>query len=346
MAKDKKNNQSTHQGKDEKWLSDADVSPLATQNSPEVPSQVTKNESFLVKFAFIFALLALGANGMLYLTFSKQQQQTQRQQTKLGQTLNNLGKVQKFNTKRLESMSTHQANRWLASEALYLLKIADRKISLEHDALTATYLIKDAQQLLQRSQAPEFALIVDSMQQDLKYVKIIQQQASIQVDETINDMLVGLNKIPMLVIPETKPKAVLVKKSRDTNLNWYQNLTVTWHEILADIVTIRHHQGNAPEFVSPEQAWYVKENIRLRLQNAELAFYSQEFKSFQQAITLALQWLQTYSDVNHPQVALMIKNLNKLKRMNLKPAPQLTLHSIAQLEHYFKFTNANPAKGN
>lgn len=346
MAKDKQNKKSTHQAKDEKWLSDADVSPLATPTNQDVPIQASKNESFLVKFAFMFALLALGANGILYMSFSKQQQQTQRQQTQLTQTLNNLEKVQKFNTKRLESMSTYQANRWLASEALYLLKIADRKISLDRDTLTATYLIKDAQQLLKRSQAPEFALIVDSMQQDLKYVKTIQQQAALKVDETINDMLVSLNKVPMLVIPETKPKPLPVKTPRETKLNWYQHLTVTWHEILADIVTIRHHEGNAPEFISPKQAWYVKENIRLRLQNAELAFYRQEFNSFQQAITLALKWLQTYSDVNHPKVAVMIKTLNKLKQVNPVQTPQLTLHSIAQLEHYFKFTKANQAKGN
>ena len=187
---------------------------------------------------------------MLYMNFSKQQQETQRQLTQISKTLSNLEKIQKFNTKRLESMSTHQANRWLASEALYLLKIADRKISLDRDTLTATYLIKDAQQLLKRSQAPEFALIVDSMQQDLKYVKTIQLQEALKVDETINDMLASLNKVPMLVIPEAKPKPLPLKPPRDTKLNWYQHLAVTWHEILADIVTIRHHEGNAPEFIS------------------------------------------------------------------------------------------------
>ncbi|MEK8048969.1 uroporphyrinogen-III C-methyltransferase [Ideonella sp. DXS22W] len=111
-------------------------------------------------------------------------------------------------------------------------------------------------------------------------------------------------------------------------------LTVTgriWQEVRG---LVRVTRIDAPEamLVAPEQAWFLRENLKLRLLNARLALLSRQFDTAQSDLRDALNSLDRYFDHSARRVTLTSETVRQVagqaRQLNL-PRPDETLAALA-----------------
>ncbi len=82
---------------------------------------------------------------------------------------------------------------------------------------------------------------------------------------------------------------------------------------LAQLVRVRRIDAPDAALVAPEQAYFLRENLRLQLLNARLTLLSRNDALFRNDLERAIGWLGTYYDRTDKQVAATIEQLRQLR---------------------------------
>jgi uroporphyrin-3 C-methyltransferase len=112
--------------------------------------------------------------------------------------------------------------------------------------------------------------------------------------------------------------------------SWSSNL---WGEVRS---LIRVTPVDRPEamLIAPEQAFFLRENLKLRLLNARLALLSRQFDTAQADLRDALSALETYFDRGSKRVASineLLRQVSAQAHQVVVPRPDATLAAIAAL---------------
>lgn len=110
-------------------------------------------------------------------------------------------------------------------------------------------------------------------------------------------------------------------------------LTKVWHSV-RDLVRVRRIDAPEAMLLAPEQAYFLRENVKLRLLNARLALLSRQSETAQADVQAVITALQTYFDnsARRTQVALeLLRQVQAQSRQAVLPRPDETLAAIAAL---------------
>src|SRR5919204_645220 len=73
----------------------------------------------------------------------------------------------------------------------------------------------------------------------------------------------------------------------------------------------------APRLLPPSQAYFVRENLRLRLLNARLSLLARDESGYREDLRAAAAWLQRYFDARSKQTAEAAAQLKQLSGISL-----------------------------
>jgi uroporphyrin-3 C-methyltransferase len=108
-------------------------------------------------------------------------------------------------------------------------------------------------------------------------------------------------------------------------------LTQVWFEV-RDLVRVTRVNDPEALLLAPEQAFFLRENLKLRLLNARLALLSRQFDVAQADLREAQQALERYFDRSSRRVTLVVDLLRQTaaqaRQVNL-PRPDATLAALA-----------------
>lgn len=106
---------------------------------------------------------------------------------------------------------------------------------------------------------------------------------------------------------------------------------------LGQLVTVRHRDQPVAPLLPPEQHYYVQQNLRLMLEQAQLALLQRKPTLYTQSLTNAEQWVRDYFQLNRSSSAL-IENIAELGSLTVTPETPDISSSLALLKAYL----ANP----
>jgi uncharacterized protein HemX len=66
-------------------------------------------------------------------------------------------------------------------------------------------------------------------------------------------------------------------------------------------VVVRKMTGNEPPLLAPQQAYFVRENLRLRLLNARVSLLTRDEAGYREDLRFAQSWVQRYFDTRSRQ---------------------------------------------
>jgi len=104
-----------------------------------------------------------------------------------------------------------------------------------------------------------------------------------------------------------------------------------WQEVRALVRVTRIDQPEAM-LVAPEQAFFLRENLKLRLLNARLALLSRQFDTAQSDLRDALSALERYFDRSARRTVSAVELVRQVAtqaRLVSVPRPDATLAAIA-----------------
>lgn len=191
-----------------------------------------------------------------------------------------------------------------------LLLIAEQQLQLSANVKAALIAMQSADARLERMNRPIFNGVRKAIAQDMEKLRAL---PGVNVS-TLNfelDSLVGLvNEMPLGFQHRVGAEAPVTAKSPPA-AGWQKFLHEIWQE-LRQLVRIENTGKAEIPLLMPEQEYFLRENLKLRLLSARLSLQSRDSKSFRLDIASARTWVTRYFDVKSASGAQMLETLNKL----------------------------------
>lgn len=105
-----------------------------------------------------------------------------------------------------------------------------------------------------------------------------------------------------------------------------------WREI-SQLVRIERLDRPEPGLLTPREAFFLRENVRLRLLAARLALLARDGASFRHDLQRAEEWLRLYFAADHPAVKEARQQLAKLAQTDIGRTPAALEETLAAVRH-------------
>ena len=209
---------------------------------------------------------------------------------------------------------------WALTEIEQVLSTASQQLQLAGNVQGALIALQNADRSLSRSDKPQFITIRRAIARDIEKLKALPSVDQAGIALRLDNVIGQIDNLPLL--SDEKPaepqaprrlaaqagkpagKAAPAQAAPEPAPGLGQRVTETWrnwsHEMWDDMrQLIRVRTVDTPEalMLSPSEAYFVRENLKLRLLNARLALLSRNEGTFRDDIGAAQQMMVKYFDV-------------------------------------------------
>ncbi|HHX8280557.1 TPA: uroporphyrinogen-III C-methyltransferase [Vibrio diabolicus] len=222
-------------------------------------------------------------------------------------------------------------NDWLLAEADYLVKLAGRKLFLEHDVESATQLMESADQRIAALNDPSLVKLRKAMANDITKLRIIPLIDRDGLVLRLTALQQQVDKLPLAnaLLPEAE--AVENTEVSEDIANWQDNLMTSLKDFSENFITFRTRDGNVIPLLSPEQHFYLKENIKAKLETAIKAVYQEQGEIYTTSLKTADKWALAFFNQDDNSVKEFNKTVNQLSQQNIQVEYPTKLQSQSQL---------------
>ncbi|WP_394497174.1 uroporphyrinogen-III C-methyltransferase [Shewanella sp. ENK2] len=269
----------------------------------------------------------------------------QQNDTLAYQQQNQLAKSHQQLQERVATLAQRNPNHWMASEAEYLVRMAGRKLWLENDPKTAAGLLKSADDRIEAMKDPTLLPIRRALAHDLAQTNAIKTTDVAGTIYTIDGILNQLDSLPLnrakAQSAEDLAEQHVITDSLD---DWQSNLAKTWHSVTDGFITIRKRTTDIEPLLAPNQQWYLIENIRNKLLQAQLALYQHDEVNYRQSIGFARTWIQQYFDLDEDLTQDTMTALDALITVKIDQVKHTNFESTRLLQQLITYGSLVPAE--
>jgi uroporphyrin-3 C-methyltransferase/uroporphyrinogen III methyltransferase/synthase len=252
------------------------------------------------------------------------QQEAQSQQLALEQLYQDLSK---------------NRDEWALTEIEQVLSTASQQLQLAGNVPGALIALQNADRSLSRSDKPQFITIRRAIARDTDKLKALPSVDSVGVALRLDNAIAQIDLLPMLADekptlpapPEKKAKPAKVVRGKDgkplkveETSPWLQALQDGWNgwssEMWTDVrqlVRVRNVETPDALMLSPTQAYFLRENLKLRLLNARMALLSRNEGAFRADLIAAQEALVKYFDTRARSTQTVQALLRQVQSSNL-----------------------------
>src|SRR5512143_1210105 len=202
-------------------------------------------------------------------------------------------------------------DQWALAEIEQVLLTAAQQLQLAGNVKAAIIALEGADTRLQRLNKPQFTALRRAIAADLAKLRAVPSLDEVGASARIEALVARLDSWPLASAQASEAVPTPRKASGAANLG--QEL---WAEVKR-IVQIRRIEGNEAVLLPPDQAYFLRENLRLRLLSARLALMSQDQAAFHADLLAASQTLERYFNTRDAGVAAAIKEIKRLASLQI-----------------------------
>jgi len=231
------------------------------------------------------------------------------------------GKIAAIETKQNESRSREVAlealyqelsrgrDEWTLSEVEQTLQIASQQLHLAGNVSSALAALQEIDARLARSDQVEFAGLRKLIQRDIERLKSIPNLDVPGLTLRLDDVIESVDTLPLRSEEQKTQAAPAAAPPPD--VWWKRAAASAWGE-LKSLVRIQRIDANDPRLLAPEQAYFLRENLKLRLLHARVALLQRNEALFHSDMKQSLEWLDRYFDPRAGSVTAAAETLRKL----------------------------------
>jgi len=197
---------------------------------------------------------------------------------------------------------------WVIAEVEQILTIASQQLQLTGNVQVALAALQTAEARLARLGRPQFLPLRKVFARDIERLKTAPSLDVPGMAVKLDQLIAGVDSLPL--VQETRPQATAVAKREAVGL-WERLVAELLGEI-KQLVRIQNMEGSDPALLSPPQAFFLRENLKLRLLNARLALLARDETSYRSDVKVAASWLERYFDTRSRAAAAMAVALKQL----------------------------------
>lgn len=185
----------------------------------------------------------------------------------------------------------------LLSEVEQAVVIAMQQLQFSGNVEAALIALQGAEARLARSVQPQFLPARKLIARDIERLKGIPGANISGLSLKIESVVAAVDGLPLAY--EQRPKQAGTKAGHDVkpaNLDFWRELGADlWREFRQLVRIERIDQGD-PGLLAPQQSYFLRENLKLRLLNARMALLQRDSRVFREEIRQARDQLERYFD--------------------------------------------------
>lgn len=291
------------------WLNDRDQSRgLKT----EVAQKLTEFDAFIKESR----LLARNADEL-----------TRQNSARIAQMETQLAnsKEQQLALESLYKELARDRDQWALSDIEQILLTASQQIQLSGNVKAAIIGLETADQRLLRLNKPQFARLRQAISNDLARLRTAPFVDQTGISLRLNALAENIEEWP-LSSAHTKTPA----KDSKAKISLSRDLLAEFK----NLVQIRRLEQGEPALLTPEQEYFLRQNLKMRLLTARLSLLSRDAAGYQADLRAADRLLARYFNIKDAAVAAAQAELRKLAALNAAPALPELRESLAAMESY------------
>ncbi|MCD9495865.1 uroporphyrinogen-III C-methyltransferase [Photobacterium carnosum] len=217
----------------------------------------------------------------------------------------------------IADLKGQEPNDWLLAEADYLVKMAGRKLWLEHDVTSATLLLEAADHRIAELNDPSLKGLRQAMSNDITALKSVTVVDRDGIVLRLNSLENSIDSLPLAnaILAKAEPQQNPTV-SQSVN-DWKNNLMTSLKNFGENFITYRKRDGSVVPLLSPQQDFYLQQNITNKLETAITAVYRDQGQVYRNSIATAIKWSQQYYDLSSPKTQSFIAGLQQLEQQNV-----------------------------
>ncbi len=247
---------------------------------------------------------------------------------------------------------------WALAEIEQVLSTASQQLQLAGNVPGALIALQNADRSLSRSDKPQFITIRRAIAKDIERLKALPNVDSVGLAVRLDNVIAQVDSLPMLSDAKPTPPAPPVHKAAAPAKpkgkgkeaaapapveedSWGSKLKTVWQdwssEMWGEVSTlIRVRRVDNPDAImmAPEEAYFVRENLKLRLLNARMALLSRNEATFRADLLAAQESLAKYFDTKTRQTQTAQQLLRQLQGSNLSIEMPTLADSLNAVRNY------------
>lgn len=221
------------------------------------------------------------------------------------------------------------------AEVEQLLNIASQQLQLNGNVKSALLALQAAQKRLEPLDLPRAIHLRETLNAEIENLREIPQIDVISMSAQLTQLSELCGKLPL--ISERQPTLNAKAAAEKQPTQPMSPLNAFVHNIWDDIknlITVERINKPEPPLLAADQAFYLRENVKLRLLTARIALLQHDETTYKADLNTVKSWLNEYFDTQHPDAIKAFNLLNKLSSNNISiELPQLT-ESFAAVTRY------------
>lgn len=205
---------------------------------------------------------------------------------------------------------------WLHAEAAYLLRLANQRLQLERDVKGAAALLRTADARLKEADNPALVPVRREIASELGALESVPEVDRTGLWLTLNAQQEQIAGRPLSQdIDEITASSSMEEAPTGS---WQRQLSSFGQE-LKSLVTVRKHDEALEALISPEQETYLRQSVRLVIEQAQLALLKEDETLFEASLDKAITLIEGYYDTDDSGVQSVLARLGELKGASVRP---------------------------
>ena len=198
------------------------------------------------------------------------------------------------------------------AEVEQMLLVAGQQLQLSANVKAALIAMQSADARLQRMDRPAFNGLRKAINQDMDKLRALPGVDIAAINFQLDKLMAAVDGLPLVYQQraannEETTQAVAPKDETA----WQKLLREIWYEA-KQLVRIEDMGKTEAPLLPPNQEFFLRENLKLRLLAARLALLSRDEDSFRQELKTAQHWTARYFDVKSNEGTRMLSGLKKI----------------------------------
>lgn len=212
---------------------------------------------------------------------------------------------------------------WVLAEVEQTLSIAAQQLQLAGNVSAALAALQAVDARLASPERPQFLSIRKLLARDIQRLQSVPTLDVTGMTLRLDQMLENVDAMPIVV--EAHLQEGPAAENAVTAEAWWQDaLYSAWSEI-KQLVRVERLDAHDPTLLAPEQRYFLRENLKLRLLHARLALLQRDEQAFRNDLQASVNWLKRYFDTRDQSVTNALTALGQMH----EAAVAIDLPSIA-----------------
>lgn len=198
---------------------------------------------------------------------------------------------------------------WVLAEIEQSVTLAAQQLQLAGNVQGAVLALAAADARLAGNSRPQFIGLRKTLSRDLDRLRALPQADMPGMNLHLENVIAAIDTLPLVIDgrPRSESRKAVATSAKAqpapaASLEFWQRLGQDFWAEVRGLVRIQRFDRDEPALLAPGQAFFLRENLKLRLLNARLALLARDQWTFRNELKHAQDWIGRYFDIHDKTV--------------------------------------------